>query len=219
MHVSIWSFNPLIQHVYSPSDMPLMCHQKTGRPGAPHSATAVSCTHVLTVVTRLLTGVMSSASGVHALQRTRLQTAGGSPQPASTGPPAAPSPVRVIAGSPGVEPISAQAIRRTGSNAAAAGLMSTAKTRGSTRTTVSSLGCAHQASSCTRTAAQPGGFRRAAAQPNGGRAGQLCRAPPGLLEHHRPGQGRTSCTCPSSSGTCNNQSHSTQQQGCSFHTC
>ena len=82
MHVPIWSFNPLMQHVYScvhspvyspvysPADTSLMCHQMTGRSGAPHSATALLCTHVLTVVTRLLTGVMSPASHVHALQRT-----------------------------------------------------------------------------------------------------------------------------------------------------
>ncbi len=70
MHVSIWSLNPPIQHVYSPADVPLMCHQMTGQPGAPPSAAAVLCTHVLAVVTRLLTGVMSSARRVYALQRT-----------------------------------------------------------------------------------------------------------------------------------------------------
>ena len=66
MHVSIWSFTPPIQHVYSPADMPLMCHQMTGRPGVPPSAAALFCTHVLAVVSCLLIGVMSSARRVHA---------------------------------------------------------------------------------------------------------------------------------------------------------
>jgi len=70
----------------------------------------------------------------------------GIPQPS-------PSPVRAVADSPAVEPSSVQAIRRTGSNGTAARLMSTAKTRGS-----------------TRTAAQPGGVRPTVAQPNAGRA-------------------------------------------------
>ena len=74
----------------------------------------------------------------------RLTTA--SPQPS-------PRPVRAIAGSPAVEPSSVQAMRHTGSNAAAARLMSTAKTGGS-----------------TKTAAQPGGVTLTAAQPNAGRA-------------------------------------------------
>ncbi len=64
-----------------------------------------------------------------------------------------PSPVRAVAGSPAVEPSSVQAIRRTGSNATAARLMSTAKTGAS-----------------TRTAAQPGGVRLTIAQPNASRA-------------------------------------------------
>ncbi len=64
-----------------------------------------------------------------------------------------PSPVRAFANSPAVEPSSVQAIRRTGSNAAAARLMSTAKTGGN-----------------TRAAAQPSGVRPTAAQLNAGRA-------------------------------------------------
>ncbi|DBB01060.1 TPA: hypothetical protein ACH3X1_000960 [Trebouxia sp. C0004] len=64
-----------------------------------------------------------------------------------------PTPVRAVADSPTAEPSSVQAIRRTGSNAAAARLLSTAKTEAS-----------------TRTAAQPGAVRPTAAQPNAGRA-------------------------------------------------
>jgi len=64
-----------------------------------------------------------------------------------------PSRVRAVADSPAVEPSSVQAIRRTGSNAAAARLMSTAKTGGS-----------------TRNAAQPGGVRSTAAQSSASRA-------------------------------------------------
>ena len=81
----------------------------------------------------------------------RLTTA--SPQRAASSPQPSPRPVRAIAGSPAVEPSSVQAMRHTGSNAAAARLMSTAKTGGS-----------------TRTAAQPGGVTLTAAQPNAGRA-------------------------------------------------
>ncbi|DBA99050.1 TPA: hypothetical protein ACH3X1_014190 [Trebouxia sp. C0004] len=64
-----------------------------------------------------------------------------------------PSPVSAVADNPAAEPSSVQAIRRTGSNAAAARLLSTAKTEAS-----------------TRTAAQPGAVRSTAAQPNAGRA-------------------------------------------------
>ena len=63
------------------------------------------------------------------------------------------SPARAVADSPAVEPSSVQAIRRTGSNAAAARLMSTGKTGGS-----------------TRTAAQPSGVRPTAAQSSASRA-------------------------------------------------
>ncbi len=90
-----------------------------------------------------------------------IHRAAGSTQPS-------PSPVRAVAGSPAVEPSSAQAIRRTSSNAAAAGLMSRPKTGVS-----------------TRTDAQPGGVRPTAAQPNAGRAGQLCRATSGLLQQQQ----------------------------------
>ncbi|KAL0024408.1 hypothetical protein WJX77_000001 [Trebouxia sp. C0004] len=79
------------------------------------------------------------------LTSVNLHRAAGSTQPS-------PSPVMAVAGSP-VEPSSVQAIRRTGSNAAVARLMSTAKTGGS-----------------TRTSAQPCAVRPAAAQPNAGRA-------------------------------------------------
>ena len=75
-----------------------------------------------------------------------IHRAAGSTQPSL-------SPVRAVAGSPAVEPSSAQAIRRTGSNAAAAGLMSTART-----------------GSSIRTAAQPGDVRPTTAQANAGRA-------------------------------------------------
>jgi len=75
-----------------------------------------------------------------------LHRAAGSTQPS-------PSPVRAVADSPAVEPSSVQAIRRTGSNAAVARLMSTARTRAS-----------------IRNAAQPGAVRPTAAQPNAGRA-------------------------------------------------
>ncbi|DBA65630.1 TPA: hypothetical protein ACH3X2_002689 [Trebouxia sp. C0005] len=80
----------------------------------------------------------------------RLTTA--SPHRAASSPPPSPSPVRAVVDSPAVESSSVQAIRRTGSKAVAARLMSTAKTGGST------------------TAAQPGGVRPTAAQPNAGRA-------------------------------------------------
>ncbi len=82
----------------------------------------------------------------------RLTTA--SPHRAVSSTPPSPSPVRAVADSPAVEPSSVQAIRRTGSNAAAARLMSSAKTGGS-----------------ARTAAQPSGVRPTAAQSNAGRAG------------------------------------------------
>jgi len=81
----------------------------------------------------------------------RLTTA--SPHRAASSTPSSPSPVRPVADSPAVEPSSVQAIRRTGSNAAAARLMSTAKIGGS-----------------SRTAAQPSGVRPTAAQSNAGRA-------------------------------------------------
>ena len=74
----------------------------------------------------------------------RLTTA--SPHRAASSTPSSPSPVR--------QPSSVQAIRRTGSNAAVARLMSTARTRAS-----------------TRIAAQPAAVRPTAAQPNAGRAG------------------------------------------------
>ncbi len=73
----------------------------------------------------------------------RLTTA--SPHRAASSTPSSPSPVR--------QPSSVQAIRRTGSNAAAARLMSTAKIGGS-----------------SRAAAQPSGVRPTAAQSNAGRA-------------------------------------------------
>ncbi len=81
------------------------------------------------------------------LSTASLHRAAGSTQPS-------PSPVRAVADSPAVEPSSVQAIRRTGSNAAVARLMSTARTRAS-----------------TRIAAQPAAVRPTAAQPNAGRAG------------------------------------------------
>ena len=81
----------------------------------------------------------------------RLTTA--SPHRAASSTRPSPSPVRPVADSPAVEPSSVQAIRRTGSNAAAARLMSTAKIGGS-----------------SRTAAQPSGVRPTAAQSNAGRA-------------------------------------------------
>ena len=104
----------------------------TDQPGAPASAAALFCTHTS--------------------QRIGLRTAGGSPQLAPRGRLAAPSP-QPSPSPVAVEPSSVQAIRRTGSNAAAARLMSTAKTGGS-----------------TRTAAQSGGVRPTAPQPNAGRA-------------------------------------------------
>ena len=82
----------------------------------------------------------------------RLTTA--SPHRAASSTPRSPSPVRAFVDSPAVEPSSVQAIRRTGSNAAAARLMSTAKTGGS-----------------ARADAQPRGVRPTAAQSNAGRAG------------------------------------------------
>ncbi len=81
----------------------------------------------------------------------RLTTA--SPHRATGSSQPSPSRVRAVAGSPAVEPSSVRAMRRAGSNAAAARLMSTAKTGGS-----------------NRTAAQPGGVRPTVAQPNAGRA-------------------------------------------------
>ena len=84
----------------------------------------------------------------------RLTTASIHRADGSTQPPLALS--GAVAGSPAVEPSSAQTTRRTGRNAAAARFMSTPKTGVS-----------------TRTAAQPGGVRPTAAQPNAGRAGQL----------------------------------------------
>ncbi|KAA6428233.1 MAG: hypothetical protein FRX49_01829 [Trebouxia sp. A1-2] len=81
----------------------------------------------------------------------RLTTA--SPHRTASSPKPSPSPVRAPADSPAVEPSSVQAIRRTGSKAAAARLMSTARTGGS-----------------ARTAAQPGGVRPTAAQSTIGRA-------------------------------------------------
>ena len=82
----------------------------------------------------------------------RLTTA--SPHRAASSTPRSPSHVRAFVDSPAVEPSSVQAIRRTGSNAAAARLMSTAKTGGS-----------------ARADAQPRGVRPTAAQSNAGRAG------------------------------------------------
>ena len=81
----------------------------------------------------------------------RLTTA--SPHRAASSTPPSPSPVRAVAGSPAVELSSVQAIRCTGGNAAAARLMSTAKTGGS-----------------ARAAAQPSGVRPTAAQSNASRA-------------------------------------------------
>jgi len=82
----------------------------------------------------------------------RLTTA--SPHRATSSTCPSPSPVRAVVDSPAVEPSSVQAIRRTGSNAAAARLMSTAKTGGS-----------------ARAAAQPSAVRPTPAQSNAGRAG------------------------------------------------
>ncbi|DBA65576.1 TPA: hypothetical protein ACH3X2_002646 [Trebouxia sp. C0005] len=91
------------------------------------------------------------AEGMTPVSR-QLTTA--SPHRAASSPQRSPSPVRAAADSPAVEPSSVQAIRHTGSKAAAARLMSTARTGGS-----------------ARTAAQPGGVRPTAAQPNADRAG------------------------------------------------
>ena len=89
----------------------------------------------------------------------RLTTA--NPQPS-------PGPVMAVADGPAVEPSSVQAIKRTGNNAAAARLMSTAKTGGS-----------------TQTAAQPGAVRPTAAQSSAGKA-----AMPGTSRAGRTGTTR-----------------------------
>ena len=88
--------------------------------------------------------------------------------------PSSPSPARAVVDSPAVEPSSVQAIRRTGSNAPAACLMSTSKNRGS-----------------AKTAAQPSAVRPIPAQSRAGRA-----AVQGTIRATRAGQSKTGPAAP-----------------------
>ncbi len=90
----------------------------------------------------------------------RLTTA--SPHRATGSTQPSPSPVRAVVDSPAVEPSSVQAIRRTGSNAAAARLMSTAKTGGSTRTAAQTSGVRPTAAQSSASRAAVQGTSRAA---------------------------------------------------------